>query len=67
MADEGFRRKISAILSADAETEAKEILKLVPGFSLEEWGRRLALSRRDLAALRKAGLGFTVNPEPRSD
>jgi adenylate cyclase len=45
----------------DARTEAEEILKLVPNFSVEVWGQRnpnkdQAQIERDMAALRKAGL-----------
>jgi adenylate cyclase len=45
----------------DARTEAEEILKLVPNFSVEVWGQRnpnkdRAQIKRGMAALRKAGL-----------
>ena len=45
----------------DARAEAEEILKLVPNFSVEVWGRRnpnkdQVQIEQDMAALRKAGL-----------
>ncbi|MFC1822073.1 tetratricopeptide repeat protein [Thermodesulfobacteriota bacterium] len=45
----------------DARTEAEEILKLVPNFSVEVWGQRTpnkdqAQIEQSMAALRKAGL-----------
>jgi hypothetical protein len=45
----------------DARTEAEEILKLVPNFSVEVWGQRnpnkdRAQIEQAMAALRKAGL-----------
>ena len=45
----------------DARTEAEEILKLVPNFSVEVWGQRnpykdQAQIEQSMAALRKAGL-----------
>jgi tetratricopeptide (TPR) repeat protein len=48
-------------LEAEAKTEAAEILKLVPNFSVKVYGQRApyrdpALPKRDVAALRKAGL-----------
>ena len=45
----------------DARSEAAEVLKLVPNFSVEVWGQRepnkdQAQTERAMAALRKAGL-----------
>ncbi|CAB1059125.1 Adenylate cyclase (EC [Olavius sp. associated proteobacterium Delta 1] len=65
---EAFRAHVSLALlyvglgqEEDARTEAEEILKLVPNFTVEVWGQRnpnkdQAQIEQDMAALRKAGL-----------